>query len=145
VLRDVRGYFQETWNSQRYRECGLPGHMLQDNVSWSVGGVVRGLHYQHPHPQGKLVYVLEGETFDVAVDIRALLLIVIGPSVSPFEGHPLRILISQSPTNTKATSGIAFHRILKTIRHISHLSNQLLCLKVISTSSKPSFLRKASN
>jgi dTDP-4-dehydrorhamnose 3,5-epimerase len=70
VFTDDRGWFFETWNGPRYQALGIPGEMRQDNVSFSTRGVVRGLHYQHPHAQGKLVSVLEGEIFDVAVDIR---------------------------------------------------------------------------
>ncbi|MEJ8568892.1 dTDP-4-dehydrorhamnose 3,5-epimerase [Elongatibacter sediminis] len=71
VHGDDRGYFKELWNTERFRDAGLPGHFAQSNVSRSGAGVVRGLHYQYPHPQGKLVSVLEGRIFDVAVDIRA--------------------------------------------------------------------------
>jgi dTDP-4-dehydrorhamnose 3,5-epimerase len=67
---DARGFFMETWNRRRYVEAGLPGEFVQDNVSFSQHGVLRGLHYQHPNAQGKLVYVLQGEVFDVAVDVR---------------------------------------------------------------------------
>ncbi len=67
---DGRGYFLETWNQQRYRQAGLDVVFVQDNVSFSQKGVLRGLHYQHPQGQGKLVGVLVGEVFDVAVDIR---------------------------------------------------------------------------
>lgn len=67
---DERGYFMETWNQARYAEIGIKERFVQDNLSFSRRGVVRGLHFQHPHGQGKLVYVLQGEVFDVAVDIR---------------------------------------------------------------------------
>lgn len=70
VFGDARGFFMETWNRRRYVEAGLPGEFVQDNVSFSQHGVLRGLHYQHPNAQGKLVYVLQGEVFDVAVDVR---------------------------------------------------------------------------
>lgn len=69
-MRDERGYFAETWNCSRHRSMGLHEHFVQDNVSWSVHGVLRGLHLQHPHGQAKLVSVLLGEIFDVAVDVR---------------------------------------------------------------------------
>jgi dTDP-4-dehydrorhamnose 3,5-epimerase len=68
--RDDRGYFMEVWEERRYAAAGLPERFVQDNISVSKEGVLRGLHFQHPHPQGKLVTVLEGEIFDVAVDIR---------------------------------------------------------------------------
>jgi dTDP-4-dehydrorhamnose 3,5-epimerase len=70
VFGDARGYFLETWNVRRYAEAGLPSGFVQDNVSFSARGVLRGLHFQQPHAQGKLVHVLQGEVFDVAVDIR---------------------------------------------------------------------------
>ncbi len=71
VFGDARGFFQETWNLRRYTEAGLDRHFVQDNLSYSRRGILRGLHFQNPRPQGKLVYVLEGEVFDVAVDVRA--------------------------------------------------------------------------
>ena len=70
VFGDDRGYFYESWNQSRYAEAGLALNFVQGNVSRSAHGVLRGLHYQWPNPQGKLVSVLEGEVFDVAVDIR---------------------------------------------------------------------------
>ena len=70
VHGDARGYFLETWNQQRYAEAGLDALFVQDNLSYSGRGVLRGLHFQHPRGQGKLVHVLEGEVFDVAVDVR---------------------------------------------------------------------------
>ena len=70
VFGDDRGFFFETWNAERYGEHGLPTRFVQSNVSSSARGVLRGLHYQWPNPQGKLVSVLEGEVYDVAVDIR---------------------------------------------------------------------------
>jgi dTDP-4-dehydrorhamnose 3,5-epimerase len=70
VFGDDRGFFMETWNGRRYEEAGLPGRFVQDNLSYSARGVLRGLHFQNPQPQGKLVSVLRGEVFDVAVDIR---------------------------------------------------------------------------
>ncbi|HEX5398424.1 MAG TPA: dTDP-4-dehydrorhamnose 3,5-epimerase [Verrucomicrobiae bacterium] len=70
VFGDARGFFMELWNRQRYREAGLDWNFVQDNVSLSRRGILRGLHFQNPMAQGKLVYALEGEVFDVAVDIR---------------------------------------------------------------------------
>lgn len=67
---DERGFFMETWNEERYREAGLPGRFVQSNLSRSGRGVIRGLHFQNPEPQGKLVSVFEGRVFDVGVDIR---------------------------------------------------------------------------
>lgn len=70
VLGDERGLFFEAWNAERFSQYGLVTKFMQSNVSTSVKGVLRGLHYQWPRPQGKLVSVLEGEVYDVAVDIR---------------------------------------------------------------------------
>ncbi|MDR3394091.1 MAG: dTDP-4-dehydrorhamnose 3,5-epimerase [Parasulfuritortus sp.] len=70
VFGDERGFFMETWNAARYADIGLPERFVQDNLSYSRRGVLRGLHFQNPRAQGKLVYVLAGEVFDVAVDIR---------------------------------------------------------------------------
>ncbi len=67
---DAHGFFMETWNRRCYEEHGVPTSFVQDNLSYSVKGVLRGLHFQNPDPQGKLAYVLQGEVFDVAVDIR---------------------------------------------------------------------------
>ena len=70
VFGDVRGCFMETFSAQRYAEHGLVGPFVQDNFSRSSRGTLRGLHYQIEQPQGKLVQVLRGEIFDVAVDLR---------------------------------------------------------------------------
>lgn len=70
VFGDARGYFYESFNARKFAEAGLPTRFVQANVSRSAQGVLRGLHYQWPNPQGKLVSVLEGEVYDVAVDIR---------------------------------------------------------------------------
>ena len=71
VFRDARGRVFEAWNARRYAEAGIRAEFVQDNVSHSTRGVVRGLHYQSPNPQGKLVQVLDGAVWDVAVDLRA--------------------------------------------------------------------------
>ena len=71
VFGDERGYFYEAWNAARFAEHGLPADFVQGNVSSSTRGVLRGLHFQWPtNPQGKLVSVLAGEVYDVAVDVR---------------------------------------------------------------------------
>ena len=70
VFGDSRGFFMETWNLRRYREAGIPLDFVQDNISFSRRGTLRGLHFQNPSAQGKLLHVLQGEVFDVAVDIR---------------------------------------------------------------------------
>jgi len=70
VFGDARGFFYESYNAQKYKEAGFDLNFVQSNVSRSAHGVLRGLHYQFPNPQGKLVSVVEGEVYDVAVDIR---------------------------------------------------------------------------
>jgi dTDP-4-dehydrorhamnose 3,5-epimerase len=70
VHRDDRGFFLETYNQPRYRDLGLEADFVQDNHSRSVRGTLRGLHTQVRHTQGKLLRVVEGEIFDVAVDVR---------------------------------------------------------------------------
>ena len=70
VFGDARGFFMETWNQRRYQELGIDAAFVQDNVSLSRRGILRGLHFQNPRPQAKLVTVFQGEVFDVAVDLR---------------------------------------------------------------------------
>lgn len=70
VFGDARGFFKETWNRQAYVDLGLHMDFVQDNHSRSARGVLRGLHYQIKQPQGKLVRVVSGAVFDVAVDLR---------------------------------------------------------------------------
>jgi dTDP-4-dehydrorhamnose 3,5-epimerase len=70
VFRDTRGDFVESWHCARYSDIGLASDFVQDNVVRSVRNVLRGLHYQQPHPQAKLVFAVAGEVFDVAVDLR---------------------------------------------------------------------------
>ena len=71
VYGDERGYFMETYSELEFKEAGLNYEFVQDNQSSSRRGVLRGLHFQKSHPQAKLVRVLSGEVFDVAVDLRA--------------------------------------------------------------------------
>ena len=99
IFGDVRGFFVETWRTDRYLAAGLPGATVQSNLSYSIRGVLRGLHYQYPQPQGKLVYVLEGEIIDVAVDIR------VG---SPTFGKSLAVkLTSEKKTQLYVPEGFA--------------------------------------
>ncbi len=70
IFGDARGFFVETWNKERYAEIGIDFPFVQDNHSTSAYGVLRGLHYQKEHAQGKLVSVSYGSVFDVALDIR---------------------------------------------------------------------------
>jgi len=70
VFGDDRGFFLESWNAQVYRDAGLIMSFVQDNHSRSQKGVLRGMHFQNPAPQGKLVRVVSGAVFDVAVDLR---------------------------------------------------------------------------
>ena len=85
LFGDPRGFFLETFQAERYASHGIHGPFVQDNLSRSARGVVRGLHLQHPSPQGKLVMVLRGRILDVAVDVR------VG---SPTFGHHVAIEIS---------------------------------------------------
>ena len=71
VFGDARGFFMETWNAAAFADAGLDLAFVQDNHSRSQKGVLRGLHFQNPGPQGKLVRVVKGAVFDVAVDLRA--------------------------------------------------------------------------
>ena len=86
VFGDHRGYFLETWQAERYRNAGMTLPFVQDNLSLSRRGILRGLHFQNPHAQGKLVSVLRGQVFDVAVDIR------VG---SPRFGKSIGVLLSE--------------------------------------------------
>ncbi len=70
IFDDQRGFFYECFHKQRYRDAGIDVEFVQDNISFSVRHTLRGLHYQYPKAQAKLVQVLQGEIFDVAVDIR---------------------------------------------------------------------------
>ncbi len=70
VFKDARGYNMETYNKAEFNKAGLAMEFVQDNESCSVGGVLRGMHFQIKNPQGKLVRVTKGEVFDVAVDMR---------------------------------------------------------------------------
>ena len=70
VFEDARGFFFESWNRRAFAEAGIPAEFVQDNHSRSVRGVLRGLHYQIEHAQGKLVRVVAGDVYDVAVDLR---------------------------------------------------------------------------
>lgn len=81
---DSRGWFAEVWHEQRYREAGITESFVQDNLARSTKGVLRGLHAQEPFAQGKLVQVLEGRVFDVAVDLR-----VGSPSFGRWDGVEL--------------------------------------------------------
>lgn len=85
VHGDERGFFMETWQARRFHEAGIDGEFVQDNVSHSSKGTLRGLHYQIEHSQGKLVRVVQGEVFDVAVDLR---------KSSPHYGHWVREVLS---------------------------------------------------
>ena len=70
VLGDERGFFMEMFHAARYEQLGIFGPFVQDNLSRSVKGTLRGLHFQEPRAQGKLAQVLSGEVFDVVVDVR---------------------------------------------------------------------------
>jgi dTDP-4-dehydrorhamnose 3,5-epimerase len=71
IFGDARGYFLETWNRDRYLAAGFPNvEFVQDNFSHSRRGILRGLHFQKQHPQGKLVQVIRGAVFDVVVEVQ---------------------------------------------------------------------------
>ena len=70
IFGDSRGFFTEVYQADRYAKRGLPAHFVQDNLSRSARGILRGLHIQNPKPQGKLVTVLRGAVIDVGVDVR---------------------------------------------------------------------------
>ena len=70
VFGDARGYFMETYQKEEFAAAGITAEFVQDNQSSSTKGVLRGLHFQKQHPQGKLVRAVSGEVFDVAVDLR---------------------------------------------------------------------------
>ncbi len=84
IFQDERGHFKETYHRDKYREIGIEGPFVQDNVSWSKRHVLRGLHYQRHYPQGKLVQVLVGRVFDVVVDLRPE-----SPTCGQWTGHEL--------------------------------------------------------
>jgi dTDP-4-dehydrorhamnose 3,5-epimerase len=87
VFRDERGFFLETFHEQKYKDLGIKSKFVQDNLSLSSKGILRGLHFQYRHPQAKLVQVILGEVFDVAVDIR---------QGSPTFGKWFGIMLSQN-------------------------------------------------
>ena len=87
VFGDARGFFMETYHRERFARLGLPADFVQDNHSCSARGVLRGLHYQIENPQGKLVRVVRGEIYDVAVDLRR---------DSPHFGQAVQILLSEA-------------------------------------------------
>lgn len=70
TFKDKRGFFMETYNRNRYNESGINATFVQDNLSYSLKNTLRGLHFQIKHPQAKLIQVVSGEIFDVAVDLR---------------------------------------------------------------------------
>jgi dTDP-4-dehydrorhamnose 3,5-epimerase len=87
VFGDERGFFFESWNALALAQAGIDASFVQDNHSRSRRGVLRGLHYQIEHPQGKLVRVVAGEVFDVAVDLRRS---------SPTFGHAVSVALSEA-------------------------------------------------
>jgi dTDP-4-dehydrorhamnose 3,5-epimerase len=90
VYGDERGYFMETWQAQRFRDAGISADFVQDNVSQSIRGTLRGLHYQIEQAQGKLLRVVSGKVFDVAVDLR---------KSSPNFGHWIGEILSSENKN----------------------------------------------
>lgn len=96
---DTRGWFFESWNEARYCQAGILPRFVQDNFSWSVRGVLRGLHFQNPNAQGKLVVVLLGEVWDVVVDLRRS-----SPTFGRWQGIRLR---SDDPLQLYVPPGFA--------------------------------------
>jgi dTDP-4-dehydrorhamnose 3,5-epimerase len=90
IFRDDRGFFLESWKERVFDEAGIEGRFVQDNHSRSKKGVLRGLHYQVDQPQGKLVRVVTGRAFDVAVDLRR---------ASPTFGHWVGVELSADAFN----------------------------------------------
>ena len=90
VFPDARGFFVETYQKERYQAMGIAPEFVQDNVSFSAKDVLRGVHSQNPHPQGKLVQVLQGAVWDVAVDIRRN---------SPHFGHWTAVTLTSETKN----------------------------------------------
>jgi len=99
VHQDGRGVFFESYQEDRYREAGMTARFVQDNVSRSVGGTLRGLHLQYPDDQTKLVYVLHGEVFDVAVDVR--------PNSPTFRGWHGELLTGENARQLYIPAGFA--------------------------------------
>jgi dTDP-4-dehydrorhamnose 3,5-epimerase len=99
LFPDPRGFFLESYNKRDFAAVGIPEEFVQDNHSKSQKGVLRGLHYQFPHPQGKLIRVLKGSIYDVAVDIR---------TGSPTYGHHIEVILNeQSPQMLYVPIGFA--------------------------------------
>ena len=84
VFPDSRGWFTEAYHADKYASAGIAERFVQDNISWSLPNVMRGLHFQSPNAQGKLVQVLNGEIWDVAVDIRP-----VSPTFGQWEAYTL--------------------------------------------------------
>jgi len=99
VYGDARGFFVELWQRDRYVDAGIDVPFVQDNLSRSAPGILRGLHLQHPTGQDKLVYALEGKVFDVAVDVR-----VGSPT---FGQHVARVLDSETKNQLFIPKGFA--------------------------------------
>jgi dTDP-4-dehydrorhamnose 3,5-epimerase len=110
VHRDERGEFRETWRAAEYGALGLPT-FVQDNTSLTKRGVVRGLHFQHPNDQGKLVSVLRGRILDVAVDVRAGSPSFgqwVGTELSDENGHQMYIPMGFAHGFMALTEGVVF-------------------------------------
>lgn len=99
LFPDQRGYFLETYQARRYGEYGIAATFVQDNLSYSKQGVVRGLHYQLRQPQGKLVMALQGEVLDVVVDIR--------PDSPTFKKYTLNTLAASNHRQVYVPPGYA--------------------------------------
>lgn len=99
IYGDERGFFLECYQKRRYAEFGLDVNFVQDNHSFSEGGVLRGLHYQVLHPIGHLIYVVRGKIFDVGLDLR--------PTSPTFGKHIALTLSSEKPQQLYLPPGVA--------------------------------------
>ena len=120
VFEDARGYFYETYHYEAYKEAGIGDVFVQDNQSSSKRGVLRGLHFQIHHPQAKLVRVIKGEVFDVAVDIR--------PGPPHTDAGTERFYLR------KTRNSITFPQILRTVSWFSpRMRNSAINVRISTT------------
>jgi dTDP-4-dehydrorhamnose 3,5-epimerase len=118
VFRDPRGYFIESYHRKKYADAGIHGPFVQDNVSQSSKGTLRGLHAQLTHPQAKLVHVISGEIWDVAVDIRPE-----SPTYKKWYGTTLS---AEKPTQLFVPAGFAHgFCVLSDIAYVSYKCTDL--------------------
>ncbi len=122
VFGDARGFFFESWNEREFERAGIRARFVQDNHSRSEKGVLRGLHYQIRQPQGKLIRVVAGEIFDVAVDIRSG-----SPTFGRWEGIRLSAE-SHRLTSTRRSTSAAFSGTIRSSISTGPSRARLRCL-----------------